>query len=145
MRVATDLTDASHVVVAHELLDNLPFLRLRGDREIRVGLEGERLVEVETVWDGDPGPSSRETIVPVGAFAFIDRLARTLSHGYALLIDYGDVGSPGGQIHGYRGQRVIEDVLADPGSSDITAGVDFALVAQRAERRGLVAFPSITR
>ena len=84
-----------HVVVANELLDNLPFRRLRGDREIRVGLDGERFVEVETPWDGEPGPADGETLVPVGAFAFIDRLARTLERGYALLIDYGAVGSPG--------------------------------------------------
>jgi len=32
---------------------------------------------------------------------------------------------------------VVEDVLVDPGSSDITAGVDFALLADRARDRGL--------
>jgi NADH dehydrogenase [ubiquinone] 1 alpha subcomplex assembly factor 7 len=145
VRVATDLTDAPHVVIANELLDNLPFRRLRGDREVRVGLEGARFVEVETPWDGEAGPADRETIVPVGAFAFIDRLARTLTRGYALLIDYGAVGSSGGDIHGYRDHHVVEDVLTDPGSSDITAGVDFALIARRAEMRGLVAFPSVTQ
>ncbi len=88
---------------------------------------------------------THETIVPVGAFAFVDRLASTLTRGYALLIDYGDVGTPGGDIHGYRDHRVVEDVLADPGSTDITAGVDFALIANHAERRGLVAFPTVTQ
>ena len=62
-----------------------------------------------------------------------------------MLIDYGAVGSPGGDIHGYRDHRVVEDVLTDPGSSDITAGVDFASIARHAEERGLVAFPSITQ
>ena len=145
VHVAAELTDEAHVVIANELLDNLPFRRLRGDREIRVGLEGERLVEVETPWDGEPGPADGETIVPVGAFAFVDALARGLTHGYALLIDYGAVGSPGGDIHGYRDHRVVDDVLADPGSSDITAGVDFASIARRAEERGLVAFPPVTQ
>ncbi len=102
-------------------------------------------MEVEAPWDGEPGPSGVETIVPVGAFAFIDRLARILTGGYALLIDYGAVGSSGGAIHGYRQQRVVEDVLLDPGSSDITAGVDFALMARHAEGRGLTAFPSVTQ
>ena len=86
-------------------------------------------------------PPIDETIVPVGAFAFVDRLASTLTRGYALLIDYGDVGAPGGDIHGYRDHRVVEDVLADPGSTDITAGVDFALIANHAERRGLDRVP----
>ena len=145
VQVATDLTAGPHVVVANELLDNLPFRRLRGDREIRVGLDGERFVEVETPWDGEPGPADDEMLIPVGAFAFIDRLAQTLERGYALLIDYGAIGSPGGDIHGYRDHRVVEDVLIDPGSSDITAGVDFASIARHAEERGLIAFPSITQ
>ena len=129
---------APHVVIANELLDNLPFRRVRGDHEVRVGVDGDRFVEVETSWDGDPAARRAETIVPVGAFAFVDRLASTLTRGYALLIDYGGVGSPGGDIHGYRDHRVVEDVLADPGSTDITAGVDFALIANHAERRGLI-------
>jgi SAM-dependent MidA family methyltransferase len=32
---------------------------------------------------------------------------------------------------------VLEDVLRDPGSADITAGVDFGAVVRRAERGGL--------
>jgi NADH dehydrogenase [ubiquinone] 1 alpha subcomplex assembly factor 7 len=145
IRIAAELNGEPHVVVANELLDNLPFRRVRGDREIRVGMDGDRFVELETPWEGEPGPADAETLIPVGAFAFIDRLAQTLAHGYALLIDYGGVGSPGGDVHGYRDHRVIEDVLADPGSSDITAGVDFASIAGRAEERGLIAFPSITQ
>jgi SAM-dependent MidA family methyltransferase len=145
VRTAGDLTVGPHVVLANELLDNLPFLRLRGDREVRIGLEGGRFVEVETPWDGEPGPTDGEALIPIGAFAFIDRLARTLERGYAFLIDYGGVGSPGGDIHGYRDHRVVEDVLIDPGSSDITAGVDFASIARYAEERGLIAFPSITQ
>jgi SAM-dependent MidA family methyltransferase len=53
------------------------------------------------------------------------------------MIDYGGFGGPGGPLHGYRDQRVVEDLLAGPGSSDITAGVDFALLAERARERGL--------
>lgn len=145
VRAAAGLTGAPHVVIANELLDNLPFCRLRGDREVRVGLEGERLVEVETPWEGEPGSASGETVVPVSALAFIDRLAKALTHGYALLIDYGTVGSSGGGVHGYRGHRVVDDVLGDPGSNDITAGVDFGLIARHAESRGLVAFPPVTQ
>jgi SAM-dependent MidA family methyltransferase len=145
VRAAAELTGPPHVVVANELLDNLPFRRLRGDREVRIGLDGERFVEVEAPWDGEPGPASGETIVTVGAFAFIDRLSQVLTHGYALLIDYGAVGSSGGGVHGYRDHRVVDDQLADPGSNDITAGVDFASISRRAEERGLSAFPSVTQ
>ena len=145
VRVGAALGGSPHVVMANELLDNLPFRRVRGDREIRVGLDGDRLVEVEAPWEGDAGPAAHETIVPVGALAFVDVLASALTHGYALLIDYGDVGSPGGDIHGYRDHRVIEDVLADPGSADITAGVDFDLLANHARQQGLTAFPTVSQ
>jgi NADH dehydrogenase [ubiquinone] 1 alpha subcomplex assembly factor 7 len=145
VRAATDLADAPHVVIANELLDNLPFRRLRGDREIRIGMDGARFVEVEATWDGEPGPSDGEAIVPDGSLAFIDRLVRRLTRGYALVIDYGAVGSSGGGIHGYRGHRLVDDVLLDPGSSDITAGVDFATIARRAAERGLTAFPTVTQ
>ena len=145
VRAGATLSDAPHVVIANELLDNLPFRRVRGDREVRVGVDGGRFVEVEAAWDGDPYPADHQTIVPVGAFAFIDRVASSLERGYALLIDYGDVGTPGGDIHGYRDHRVVEDVLADPGSTDITAGVDFARIANHASQRGLVVFPTVTQ
>jgi SAM-dependent MidA family methyltransferase len=39
----------------------------------------------------------------------------------------------------------VEDVLAEPGGADITAGVDLGAVARRAEQRGLVGFPSVTQ
>ncbi len=146
IHVERELAGDPHVVLAHELLDNLPFRRVRGDREVRVGLDGDDgFVEVEAPWDGQPGRADGGSIEPVGAFAFVDRLATVLERGYALLIDYGAVGSTGGDMHGYRDHRVVEDVLADPGSTDITAGVDFARIASRAKERGLTAYPSVTQ
>jgi SAM-dependent MidA family methyltransferase len=140
--VLTELGGGAHVVLANELLDNLPFDRSRGHREIKIGLDGDRFVEVET----PGGPSADGEIVePVGAFAFIDRVAAMLDPGYALLIDYGAVGSTGGDVHGYRDHRVVEDLLADPGSADITVGVDFERIARRAEQAGLTAFPTATQ
>ncbi len=143
--VMTELGGGAHVVFANELLDNLPFERTRGGREIRIGIDADRFVEIEGGEVIGPDEGTDDTIEPVGALAFVDRLADVLDPGYALLIDYGDVGSTGGGIHGYRGHRVIHDVLADPGSVDITAGVDFDRIARRAEGRGLVAFPSVTQ
>jgi NADH dehydrogenase [ubiquinone] 1 alpha subcomplex assembly factor 7 len=142
---AETLPSTSDVVVANELLDNLPFRRIRGRREVRVGLDGDRFVEVEVPWSGEPGASGVETIVPEGALAFVDRLADVLAPGYALLVDYGNVGSPGGDVHGYRDHAVVDDLLTDPGSADLTVGVDFAVIARRAEQRGLVAFPTVSQ
>lgn len=140
------------VLVANELLDNLPFRRVRlrdGLVEVRVGLEREDLIEVETPCpdelaelapDLEPG---EEAAVPVGALAFVDEVAETLARGYALLIDYGALERPSGAVHGYREHRVLGDVLADPGGADITAGVDLGLVVRRAESRGLVHSPPV--
>ena len=151
--IGTTVVPPVDVVLAHELLDNLPFRVLRGSSEVRVGLEGDRLVEVLGELDDELLPfvmrdgagADDERIVPVGAFAFVDHVAEVLERGYALLIDYGGVADAGGPLHGYRGQRVVEDVLASPGSADVTAGVDFGLIAARAEAAGLTAFPTVTQ
>lgn len=143
IRVVTTLEGAPHLVLANELLDNLPFRIRRGSNEIRVGLDGERFVEVEV--PGDFDDEMPDGVIPSGALAFVDQLGAGLANGYALLIDYGDVGSTGGEIHGYRNHHVVADVLANPGSTDITAGVDFALLARRAERTGLTAYPTVTQ
>jgi SAM-dependent MidA family methyltransferase len=151
-RVTDRLDGPAHVVVANELLDNLPFRVVRGGREVRVGFDGRRLVEVVTEPDDElrrlmPSAAAEEDLViPVGAFAFIDRLADVLAEGgYALLIDYGAEGSTGGPLHGYRAHHLVDDVLAAPGTADVTAGVDVAAIAAHAEAVGLTAFPSVTQ
>jgi NADH dehydrogenase [ubiquinone] 1 alpha subcomplex assembly factor 7 len=152
VEVAERLGGSPHLVIANELLDNLPFRRFRGTgsgtMEVMVGLDGDRLVE-----QLEPRPEAGlsleegdEQTVPEGALAFVDEVAARLAHpGYALLIDYGGLGEPGGPAHGYREHRPVEDLLDRPGSADITAGVDFWLIADRAEQNGLLAFPAATQ
>lgn len=151
VRETADLGGAD-VVLAHELLDNLPFRVLRGSKEMRIDIEGDSLVETLVDPDEELLPfvaaePGSDTVVPTGALAFIDTLAAGLADapGYALLIDYGGVGETGGPLHGYRGHRIVEDVLACPGDNDITAGVDFSLISERARSRGLQAFPAVTQ
>lgn len=141
------------VALAHELLDNLPFRLVRGREhgivEVRIALDGGRLVEVEVPWEPStpaeaelrlaPGEAST---IPVGAYALLERLAERLERGYVLLVDYGREG-PSGDVRGYRRHRETREVLADPGSTDVTAGVDLSLVARHAEGLGLVASPSV--
>jgi SAM-dependent MidA family methyltransferase len=142
------------VVVANEVLDNLPFVPVRGrpdgPKEVRVGARGTSLVEIEVPWSNASGPPRRlepgeETTVPVGAFALLGALALALRRGYVLLIDYGSVEGPAGAVHGYREHREIADVLADPGGTDITAGVDVSMIADRARSVGLAAFEPVTQ
>ena len=77
--------------------------------------------------------------------AFIDRVAATLTRGYALLIDYGGIGTTGGPVHGYRDAPRDRGRAHRPGSTDITRRRRFAHLAAHAERRGLTAFPSVTQ
>jgi SAM-dependent MidA family methyltransferase len=153
IRVAERVESPAQLILANELMDNLPFRRLRGTasgtREVLIGLDGERFVERL----GDPSPGEDvalgdgdEAVIPEGAIAFIQEVAARLAHpGYSLLIDYGGVGEPGGPPHGYRSHRPVEDLLDRPGSTDITSGIDFDLIAAHAEAQGLIAFPSVTQ
>jgi SAM-dependent MidA family methyltransferase len=144
-----DLPPAEGCVFANELLDNLPFRRVRGGEdgpvEIRVGLSQERFVEVETPCDAElldaialAPELGREIVVPIGSLRLIDEITVWLRRGYVLFIDYGSEGATAsGAVHGYRSHRVEHDVLSEPGTADITAGVDFEAIANRAEQRGL--------
>jgi NADH dehydrogenase [ubiquinone] 1 alpha subcomplex assembly factor 7 len=153
VRVAERLDTAPQLILANELMDNLPFRRLRGTasgtKEVLVGLDGERLVE--HLADPPPGQhvalaDGEEAVLPEGAIAFIEEVAARLAHpGYALLIDYGGVGEPGGPPHGYRAHLPVEDLLDRPGSTDITSGIDFDLISRHAEAQGLIVFPSVTQ
>ncbi len=148
-----DVQPLEGVVLAHELLDNLPFRLVRGREggivEVRIGLEGDTLVQTESSWEPataaeadlrlDPGASST---IPVGAYGLLDRVAERLRRGYVLVVDYGREG-PAGGVRGFRRHREVTDVLADPGSTDVTAGVDLSLVARHAEGLGLAAFTPV--
>lgn len=147
-------------VLANELVDNLPFRRLRssgsGPVEVRIGLNDGAIVEVEAAWDGDPAdvPSVMldhpdvEVLVPVGAMDLLAELAAWARERsvYVLLIDYGIERETGAaEVHGYRDHRIIADVLADPGETDITAGVDFERLAQAASACGFVPLGSVSQ
>ncbi|HXF72249.1 MAG TPA: SAM-dependent methyltransferase [Actinomycetota bacterium] len=167
------------VVLANELLDNLPFrvVRRRGAPRVARGAAGDPMrgpaegaTDLETGQPGEPGPlvevlvgdgpaglveveapcppelaalapelaPGEEAAVPTGALAFVDALAGALERGYALLVDYGSAeGRSPGPVHGYRGHRLVERVLEDPGGTDVTAGVDFLALSRRARAVGL--------
>jgi SAM-dependent MidA family methyltransferase len=144
-------------VLANEVLDNVPFYRVRRRTDgelvdVRVGLKGADFVEVEGPCPPDLAAAaprllpSQEAPVSLEGPRLVERAARILKRGYVLAIDYGDAtGNSPGPVHGYRRHRVIADVLADPGAADITAGVDFDAVIRRARRSGLVACDPISQ
>jgi SAM-dependent MidA family methyltransferase len=143
--IAGELAPPVDVVLAHELLDNLPFRLVRDGAEVVVDADRDGFVERARPLDDAlrdavaDRPLDGDVVIPTGALAFIDRIAATLHRGYALLVDYG--GDVSGPVHGYARHQPIEDVLAAPGSVDITAGVDFGWIAQRAHDVGLQPFP----
>lgn len=113
--------------------------------ELRVGLDEDgRFVTVDGGPPADevaaltpPGlrPGEERAVSP-GAVRFLDTAVAALRRGYVWVIDYAagdDVPTP---VHGYLGQRWTDDVLTDPGSRDITAGVDLGALAARARAAG---------
>ena len=147
-------TPSPVVVLAHELADNLPFRRLRatteGLVEVHVGKDGDRFVEVlEPVGDGLLPPAGLEVgveaILPTGAASFVIEALAGSSPRALLVIDYGTDRGAGGPAHGYTAHRVVEDLLAAPGKTDITAGVDFGFLAEAARANGLQAFPTVSQ
>ncbi len=144
------------VVLANELLDNLAFeivvRTAAGWSEVRVGLEGERCVEVlvpaaddllrwVTAVDAPVG-----TRLPVAAemVEWIVRAAACLRRGAVVVLDYvADwselVARDGGWLRTYAGHERGHDPLVDPGSRDITADVPLEMVLRAAHRAGLTA------
>lgn len=142
------------LVLANELLDNLPFRRFRrrggAPVEIRIGVDRDGFVEVEWPLGGERLDASslddgEEAIIPTGALGFVDQLGRTLRRGYALLIDYAWTSPAEARVHGYRDHRVLGDVLDAPGSADITAGADLEAIARHAREMGLEAFETASQ
>ena len=137
-------------IFANELLDNLPFRRVRGSAERVVGRDGDRLVlqdaplppDLATARSVPPWPDDVERTASPAAAAFVATCARTLERGYVALFDYGFTGDEDVEpVRGYRDQRLVDDVLAAPGETDVTGPVDFDAVAHAARANGLHAFP----
>jgi len=157
-RVVRDLTELAPgsvdgCILGNELLDNLPFNLVRGtegglvELYVGAGTGGARLALVEgPVSSADverlsPAlPPGGDAAVPTGAVAFVEAAAGVLRRGYVLLVDYAAPAvrpDGGAAVHGYRGHGVVGDLLADPGSSDVTAGVDMGVLASCARELGL--------
>jgi SAM-dependent MidA family methyltransferase len=141
-----DLEPFEGCILANELLDNLPFRRLRRRNgrtvEVRVGTSNGSLVEVETEAPTEllallPGPLEEDEERPVSPHAldFVRQVARVLKRGYCFLFDYGfSKDEKPGPVHAYRRHRVLADVLEEPGSRDVTAAVDLEAIAVEARR-----------
>ncbi|TMK81952.1 MAG: hypothetical protein E6G46_06820 [Actinobacteria bacterium] len=134
LTVATSLADLepfTGVVFANELFDNVPFSLFADDEEIMITEEGDRLIWQPREWRSLRPVSKRSGEI-------VDQVGRTLARGYVLIFDYGFSGNEEPEtVRGYRGHRLVKELLDEPGSSDITGPVDFDALAAHARSNGL--------
>jgi SAM-dependent MidA family methyltransferase len=91
-------------------------------------------------------PTGAEWVVRPGGAVFLDQASRALSRGYIWTADYA-LSHPGQavSVHGYRGHSLDPDVLTDPGSKDITAGVDFEELREHALASGMAVWGPVSQ
>jgi SAM-dependent MidA family methyltransferase len=140
-------------VVAVELLDALPVhrVRRRGSalREVMVGLDGDRLVELEAApgeavrsWadaNGAAPADGDEAEVGLALETALSELAASIDRGFVLIVDYGHEArrlfSPAhrrGTLMAYHRHRASEDYLVRVGEQDLTAHVNLTALARAA-------------
>ena len=147
------------VVFANEVLDALPVHRVVGRstglRELMVGLEGERFLDVEAhpsspelaarlESEGVTLEEGQSAEISLELDGWIDRAASGLERGLLLLIDYGyraaDLYSSSrrdGTLMAYVRHRAHDDPFVNVGRQDLTAHVDVTAVERAASRAGL--------
>jgi len=128
------------IVIANEFLDALPIRQF----ERRQGAWAERYVADGAfrlyATDMKLAPLEDGSVLEYGeaARAWVGALAARLTRhgGAALILDYGPARSgPGDSLQALRGGRPASP-LADPGSADLTAHVDFQALAETARQAG---------
>lgn len=146
------------VVVANELLDNLPFRvvvrGLDGWEEARVGASGDALVEAlvpasaELAGAADAVASGAVPIgarlpVPTGVRAWLDTCAGVLRRGALIVVDYIEPASElvsrgqDGWLRTVRAHERGASCLDAPGEQDITADVPLEYILHAAATLGL--------
>lgn len=138
------------VLLANELLDNLPFdVALRDDvgwHEVRVGADDGGLTEVTVPLEQPPFPFADAPVgarvpIPTGIEEWIAAARRSLQRGRVVLVDYfvgGDelLTRAHGWLRTYRGHERGGAALESPGDQDITADVVVEQVQRAATRAG---------
>lgn len=143
---------------SNELLDAFPIHAVSWDgdawRETHVGFEDGCLAFTDLAITSaplhaalaalPPVPAGYRTEINLAALAWTDALAAKLTRGFVLVIDYGfpraEYYRPEratGTLSGYAEHRRVDDLLASPGETDLTAHVDFTALAERALAAGL--------
>jgi SAM-dependent MidA family methyltransferase len=155
-------------VIANEVLDALPVHRVRGRAgslvELAVGLDGDRLVEVEIepttpaladrlAAEGIELVEGQTAEVCLALDAWVAEAAAGLARGLLLLIDYGAVATDlydpvrrrDGTLRAYLRHSVHDDPYRHVGRQDLTAHVDVTAVERAAAAAGLTHLATTTQ
>lgn len=147
---------AFSILLAHEFFDALPIHKFQ-----KVGDDGDQRRWAELVIELDESGDHfrmvtgrtespwlalfEQTIEPNDAREHIERSFETLQMiehislrleqygGFALLMDYGHMGDKTDTFRAFK-QHKLHDPMCDPGTADLTADVDFAVIKRFAER-----------
>lgn len=156
-----DLTPMPTIILANEFFDALPIRQLRhspeGWREYCVGFEDGALRLVLT----PPDPAllhlltPAQAALPTGAIVEMSPAAQTIMRqatrhiaaygGAMLIIDYGYATPTGAPSFQALAKHRHTDPLAAPGEADLTAHVDFGILAAAARQEKLHAWPLLTQ
>jgi SAM-dependent MidA family methyltransferase len=146
------------VVLANELLDNLPFRiverTVRGWSEVRVGVEGATFEEDLVTASDDlaleadlvaasPMPVGSRLPVPTGVREWLQACGFVLRSGVLVVVDYAATSAElvergqDGWLRTYRAHERGASPLVAPGEQDITADVPLEYLVHAAGRAGL--------
>ncbi|XP_029534834.2 protein arginine methyltransferase NDUFAF7, mitochondrial-like [Oncorhynchus nerka] len=141
-----DVPRGSNLYLAHEFFDALPihkFHRTKGWREVMVDIDLDEPGELRFVIVPAPTLASPQLIqagevrrlvevCPEGG-VIVQQLANRIAEdgGAALIADYGHGGTKMDTFRGFKDHK-LHDVLASPGSADLTADVDFSCLIKMA-------------
>jgi SAM-dependent MidA family methyltransferase len=146
------------VVIANELLDNLPFRIVERTREgwfeIRVGARDNGFVEVavpaaldvvgvaEELASGADIRAGARLPIPTATVDWLAACGHALRRGFLVVVDFADSAASlaerghGDWLRTYRGHQRGQAPLADPGSQDITYDVPAEHLVTHARRAG---------
>ena len=165
---AADDTPFTGLVLANEVADALPVHRVvqRGSEllEVRVGLDGDRFVDVETApstpdlfvrlaAEGVSLADGQRGEICLGLDAWVAAATASLARGVALVIDYGypatelydPVRRRDGTLRAYVRHTVHDDPYAHIGRQDLTAHVDVDALVRAAADAGLAHLGTTTQ
>jgi SAM-dependent MidA family methyltransferase len=158
---------ATGVVIANELVDNLPFRIVErsadGWNEIRVAVAGQSFAEIalpvdeslgaraDRLTDGVDLPAGSRIPVPTALPEWLRAAAAMLRRGVIAVLDYAapveELAARGqaGWLRTYRTQQRGSSPLDDPGSQDVTADVPLQALHRAATAAGLSVLAQTTQ